>query len=313
MGGWIRLNLDIICEGAALVDMVALVERFPDIDDEVFVPKLEFMCGGSAANTTIACSKLNLKAGFLGKVGNDPFGNLLKDDFQINLINIDNLITSKELPTGNCYVAVDKKGNRILYAHSGAANELEPSEIDPNYIEKSRLIHLASLKNIKPLIKTAEIAKEKQVKVSLNPGALIADQPLKDLLPLIKNIDIFISSKTELEKIFNKKFDNAIVELKKFAEIIAITKGSSGCYIFDSQSGENYTIGAYKVDVRDTTGAGDAFSAGFLAGVLHDKELSFCGKMGNATAALCIQEIGARNGLPILSELYNFIKENDEK
>jgi len=304
------LNLDIICEGAALVDMVALVDRFPKIDDEVFVPKLEFLCGGSAANTAVACSKLNLKTGFIGKIGNDPFGNLLIEDFKNYGINIDNLIISDDLPTGNCYVAVDKKGNRILYAHSGAANELQPEEIKIDYIKNSKLVHLASLKNLDPLIKTAQIAKKNGVMTALNPGALIADQPFKNIEPLISNIDIFIGSKSELERIFNKSFDKALLELKKFIKIAAITQGNKGCIIVKVDSDQQLNIPAYQVVVKDTTGAGDAFSAGFLTGIINKKDIYTCGLMGNGTAALCIQKIGARVGIPDFDELISFLKIN---
>ncbi|MHA1229963.1 MAG: carbohydrate kinase family protein [Candidatus Helarchaeota archaeon] len=302
------MKLDIICEGAALVDIVALVERFPKIDDEVYVPKLQYMCGGSAANTAVACVKLNLKTGFIGKIGTDPFGELLIDDFKRNSINIDNLIISKTLPTGNCYVAVDKTGNRVLYAFSGAANELSPEEINPEYIKNSKLIHLASLKNLDPLIKSAEIAKNNNVLVSLNPGALIADQPYEKIKPLLLNIDIFIGSEKELEKIFDKEYGKAINELGKFVNIAAITRGHKGSVVKNFQTDESFEIPPFKVDVKDTTGAGDAFSAGFLAGILHEKDLYTCGKMGNATAALCIQKVGARSGLPNYNDLMNFIE-----
>jgi ribokinase len=68
---------DILAIGAALVDMVALIEKFPGVDEEVFVPKLELMGGGSAANFAIACARLELKTGFIGKLGKDAFGNKL--------------------------------------------------------------------------------------------------------------------------------------------------------------------------------------------------------------------------------------------
>ncbi|MBD3227545.1 MAG: hypothetical protein GF329_05080 [Candidatus Lokiarchaeota archaeon] len=304
-------NLDIICEGAALIDMVALVDRFPGIDDEVFVPKLQYLCGGSAANTAVACSKLNLETGFIGKIGNDPFGNILIDDFKSNLINLDNLVVSDEFPTGNCFAAVDKNGNRVLYAFSGAANQLEPSEINPKYIKNSNLIHLASLKYLDPLIKSAEIAKENNILVSLNPGALIADQPFRDIEPLITNIDIFIGSFKEVENIFDKKFDAAINELNKYTKISAITRGSEDAYVYDNENSAMLIIPTFDIAVKDTTGAGDAFTAGFLKGLLSNKDLYSCGIMGNATAALCINEIGARSGIPDYHTLMNFIKSQD--
>ena len=73
---------DVLAIGAALIDMVALIDKFPGIDQEVFVPKLELMGGGSAANFAIACARLGLKTGFIGKLGNDAFGERLMQDFK---------------------------------------------------------------------------------------------------------------------------------------------------------------------------------------------------------------------------------------
>ncbi|MHA1299897.1 MAG: carbohydrate kinase family protein, partial [Candidatus Helarchaeota archaeon] len=75
------MRYDVTAIGAALVDLVAVVERFPDIDDEVYVPKLEMKSGGSAANFSVACARLGLKSCFIGKLGHDVFGQKLIQDF----------------------------------------------------------------------------------------------------------------------------------------------------------------------------------------------------------------------------------------
>jgi len=101
---------DVICIGAALVDMVAQVERYPENDDEVYVSDLKLLSGGAAANTAYACAKLGLKTAFIGKLGRDDvFGLKIIKDFNEVKVNTKLLIYSNEYRTGSAYVALNKK------------------------------------------------------------------------------------------------------------------------------------------------------------------------------------------------------------
>lgn len=303
---------DVVAIGAALVDMVALIENFPGIDEEVFVPKLELMGGGSAANFAIACARLGLITGFIGKLGRDAFGNKLLDDFKEEKVIIDGIVFSPEIPTGVCYAVVDKNGNRILYAFSGAANVLEPEDLDGNFIKSFRVIHLASLKNLRPFIRAAELVQEEHTRVCLNPGALIVEQGLAKVEPLLKLTDIFIGSQGEVKRLFQTdNLAKGIRSLLKYMEIVVITQGGEGSLVATEEGEIN--IPAEKVKVVDTTGAGDAFSAGFIYGLLkynfNPYKLEFCGKLGNLAAASCIQRVGARQGLLTESQMDQYLKE----
>ena len=301
------MKIDVTAIGAALVDLVAVVERFPKIDDEVYVPKLEIKSGGSAANFAVACSKLGLESAFIGKLGRDTFGEKLIQDFKKENVNVDGVVFTEEIGTGVCYAAVSG-ADRKLYAFSGAANVLEPKDINHEILASSRIVHLASLKNIAPLEKAAEIVKDLPTQVSLNPGALIADQGLKKIEYLISLTDIYISPQDELIKIMGlsslKDSLKALFDIGP--KIAAITLGKKGSIISDKKN--EFKIPPFNVKPLDTTGAGDAFSAGFITGILNNQNLKVCGKMGNATAAIKIQRIGAREGLPTKESLNKFIR-----
>ncbi|NVM31722.1 MAG: carbohydrate kinase family protein [Candidatus Helarchaeota archaeon] len=291
---------DVVAIGAALVDMVALIEKFPGVDEEVFVPRLELMGGGSAANFAIACARLGLESGFVGKLGKDAFGNKLIQDFKEENVDVEGVVFSAETPTGVCYAAVDKEGNRILYAFSGAANILQPEDLDKDYLKSFRIMHLASLKNLDPLIKAAELVEKEQTRVCLNPGALIVDQGLEQVEPLLKLTDVFIGSQGEVKRLFQtEELSKGLRSLLGYMEIVVITQGGEGCLIA-TEEGE-IRIPAEQVKVVDTTGAGDAFSAGFIYGLLKYNfdpyKLELCGKIGSLSAAHCIQQVGARQGL----------------
>ena len=84
-------------------------------------------------------------------------------------------------------------------------------------------------------------------------------------------------------------------------QIVAVKLGDKGCYV--TNGAERKTIAPFKVQVVDTTGAGDAFNAGFLYGLLHDKTLAECGRLGNFVAAQSVTKMGARAGLPYEKDL----------
>jgi len=303
---------DVVAIGAALVDMVARIEKFPKIDEEVFVPKLELLGGGSAANFAIACAILGLKTGFIGKLGKDAFGNKLIQDFKNENVEIEGIVFSSEISTGVCYAAVDKEGNRILYAFSGAANLLQAEDLSEEYLKSFRIMHLASLKNLDPFIKAAELVEEEQTRVCLNPGALIVDQGLKRVEPLLKMTDIFIGSQGEVKHLFQTaNLSKGLKSLLKFMEIVVITQGGEGCLV--ATQDREVQVPAEQVQVVDTTGAGDSFSAGFIYGLLRYNfdpyKLETCGKIGSLSAASCIQQVGARQGLLTERELLKIISQ----
>jgi len=313
-------DLDVICIGAALVDMVARVERHPLEDDEVFVSDLKLFSGGAAANSAYACAKLGLKTAFIGKLGlHDEFGGIIINNFKEVSLDTSLIKYSKEYGTGSAYVALNVQGDRRIYAHSGAANYLSKDDIIIDEITRSKVIFLSSLKNLEPFIEAAKIARENEITVILNPGMLIIDQDFDNIKHLLENTDIFILSQREyitLLKIEESDFNENVIKTTSNTlfnlgiKIIIVTMSSKGAFILNQENSE--LIPASKVsEVVDTTGAGDAFSAGFMYGFVQNLSYDFellkkNVKVGNFIAENCIQELGARNGIPTIEEIRNF-------
>ena len=307
---------DVICSGAALVDMVAKVERHPLDDDEVFVSDLTLLSGGAAANTAYACGKLGLVSAFLGKLGeNDVFGSKIIEDF--NEVNVSTALLkySKQYGTGSAYVALNKDGDRRIYAHSGAANYLSKEDVIEQELLVTKVIFLSSLKNLEPFIEAANIGRKNNITVILNPGMLIIDQGLVNLKELLGKIDIFILSQREFSTLLNiqeKLKEKTIVEnantlLELGIKALIVTMGESGAFLLTDQESE-LILSAKVSQVIDTTGAGDAFSAGFIYGFVKNLSYAFEDlkqnvKIGNFVAGKCIQELGARNGIPTSDEV----------
>lgn len=310
-------ELDVICIGAALVDIIAKIERHPLDDDEVFVSDLQLLSGGAAANTAYACSKLGLKTAFIGKLGhNDEFGHKIMKDFKEVSLDTTLMKYSKEKVTGSAYVAINEKGDRRIYAYSGAANVLSADDINPDDLVKAKTIFLSSLRNLDPFKKAAKIAKNHNIPIIFNPGMLIIEQSFDKIKEIFFNTDILIISRREFQSLFHlgdSKLNEQIIEdkakslFKLGIKIIIVTRGKKGATILNSEKSELIKP-MHTTQVIDTTGAGDAFSAGFIYGFIRKPSFKFEDlksdvMVGNFIAGKCIQELGAKNGIPTAEEL----------
>ena len=234
---------DVICIGAALIDLVAQVERHPSSDDEVFVSNLTLLSGGAAANTAYACAKMGLSTAFIGKLGQgDIFNNKIINDFNDVSVETRLIKYSNLYKTGSTYVALDEKGERKIYAHSGAANYLSKNDLLEEEITVTKLIFLSSLQNIEPLLQAAKIGKNHNIPVILNPGMLIIDQGFNNIKNLFEQIDILILSQREFKTLFNFKendlSEDSIREISVSLftlgmKVIVVTLGEKGAFLLN--------------------------------------------------------------------------------
>ncbi|TFF87197.1 MAG: hypothetical protein EU550_03730 [Promethearchaeota archaeon] len=184
------------------------------------------------------------------------------------------------------------------------------------------MIYLSSLKNINPFIEAAKIAQTKKIPLILNPGMLIIDQGFDSIKNLLEKVDIFILSNREYKSLMNIKNETFSQDkyvkhsevLKRLGiQIIIITLGKRGALLICKNKSKLIPLSKQK-KVVDTTGAGDAFSAGFIFGLSQYKNFKFetqvkAVKLGNYVAGECIQHLGARNGIPLENEINSFFNQ----
>ncbi len=274
------------------MDQVASVARFPKKDDEVFVPKMQLMPGGSAANFAVFCARLGAETGFIGKVGKDGLGDGLLEDLKKEGVDTDN-ISRSDLPTGTAFIAVDESGQRMMFAYSGAANDLRTEDPDPGYLDSFDHLHLADLENIKVLKRAAEMF---EGTVSLNPGALIAEKR-EEALDLIRHVDIITCSEGEAEGMARgNSIQQSLRALYDIGpDLVVITRGPTEPLAFDGN--EIFSSPTHDIKVLDTTGAGDSFSAGFISEYLGTKDVQRSLDFAVAVSEIVVQHRGARGGL----------------
>ncbi len=301
-------RFDVVGFGGLNVDKLFKVNKIAGAEEEGFIMDFEEACGGSAANTIVGLARLGCKVGFVGKVASDREGKMLVEDFCKEGVDTDGIIRAKHGRSGTVMGFVDKKGERALYVDPGVNDSIAFNEINKEYASKARFLHLTSFvgeKSFQTQKKLVEATPE-NVKLSLDPGELYARKRLATLEPIIKRTFVLMPNRVELE-LLTKKADykeGAEFLLEKGVKMVAVKLGNNGCYVTNGK--ESHLIEAFKVKIVDTTGAGDAFCAGFLYGLINGKTLYDCGRIGNFVASRCIMKMGARLGLPHVDDLKLF-------
>jgi ribokinase len=298
-------RFDVVGFGALNVDKLFKVNKIAAAEEESFIENCVEACGGSAANTAVALARLGCKVGFIGKIGNDKEGDLLLKDFRREGVDAGGVIRAKRGRSGSVMGFVDKDGARALCIDSGVNDAIKLSEVDAGYALQVQFLHLTSFVGETSFQTQKKLlaALPESVKVSFDPGVLYARRGLAQLEPIIRRSYVLMPNAVELklltgEKDYRKGADALI---GKGVKIVTVKLGDDGCYVTDGR--EQHLIEAYKVKVVDTTGAGDAFCAGFLYGLLKGKNLYECGKLGNFVASRCTTKMGARTGLPFAKDL----------
>jgi len=298
-------KFDVVGFGALNVDMLFKVDKLACAEEESFIENYAEACGGSAANTVVALARLGCKVGFIGKVANDREGKLQVDCFKTEGVNTDGIIEAQKGKSGSVMGFVDRKGARALYINSGVNDLIEPREMKWEYVSQTKFLHLSSFVGEKSFRAQKKLlgALPSEVKISFDPGSLYAQKGFATIEPLIRSSYVMMPNEVELGLLTGEPDvpTGALRLIEAGVKVVAVKLGSKGCYVTDGQ--ERRTIEPFKVRVVDTTGAGDAFNAGFLYGLLHDKTLAECGRLGNFVAAQSVTVMGARQGLPHEADL----------
>ncbi len=297
------MKLDLVGFGALNLDKLYRVDKIAGSGEERFITGYSEAAGGSAANTVVGLARLGNHVGYVGKVGSDLEGRLLLKSFADENVDTGGVTVSKEGRSGVVIGFVDKKGERTLYVDPGVNNTLCLEEIDEAYINGSKFLHLTSFVGERPFEAQKRLLRKlPDIRVSFDPGELYARRGLAALRPILRLSFVVFPNENELKILTGKRYKEGAKTLIEIgANIVAVKLGEKGCYITDGK--EEFLVEAYKVRVVDTTGAGDAFCAGFIHGLLQGMSLDACGRIANFVASRKIEKTGAREGLPTLADL----------
>jgi ribokinase len=298
-------RFDVVGFGALNVDRLFKVNKLAKAEEESFIEDYREACGGSAANTAVGLARLGCKVGYIGKVGCDREGDLLLNDFCKEGVNTDGVIRAAQGKSGSVLGFVDKKGARALYINSGVNDTVKLEEVKIRYAAQAQFLHLTSFVGDESFQTQKKLLDSilDSTKISFDPGALYARKGFAALEPIIKKTYVLMPNAIELELLTGKAdyCKGADFMVGRGVKIVAVKLGGDGCYVTNGR--ERHLIEPFKVKVADTTGAGDAFCAGFLYGLVNGKSLFECGRLGNFVASRCVMKMGARAGLPFAKDL----------
>ena len=314
-----QANYDILGLGNAIVDVIAqtpdaflarydltkgamaLIDEAPAETLYAAMGETITVSGGSAANTVIGAANFGCAAAFIGKVKNDALGDLFTDD--IHKAGVAFLIPhAKDGPaTARCFVLVTPDGQRTMNTFLGACQDLGEADVDPEIVKASKITYLEGYLWDPPaakaaFIKASTIAHDAGRKVALSlSDAFCVGRYRPEFLGLVRDgtVDILFANEAELTSLYETGFDEAVAQLKREGILAAITRGEAGCVVVTP----NETIAVPAAPIAtliDTTGAGDLFAAGFLTGLVRERDIATCAKLGALAAAEIIQHIGAR-------------------
>lgn len=297
--------------GALNVDHVYVVERIL-ADGEAPVLHHTLAPGGSAANTIYALAKLGLETGFIGAVGDDQSGRMLLRDFESVGVETSH-IRLAEGETGATLCLTDSLGERAIYVLPGANSLLLHDAADQDYVKHAEFVHLSSFVDAAQLELQQQLVQglPPSVRVSFAPGAIYVARGLEALRPLIERSYVLFANRQEIEDLTGEDFKQGARSLLALGcRTVAVTLGkglerhraSAVCYILSHDAEATIEVRNAGKVLGDTIGAGDAFAAGFLFGLLQDQDIETCGYWGDRVAGFSVSKVGARQGLPTFAE-----------
>jgi len=311
------MESSLIIYGDALVEISALVEKLPEHGQDSIAKLITLKPGGSASNCAVVASKLGARVKFISMVGNDFYGNMVIDDLISQDVDLSS-IKVVEGDTATVIVMIDNTGERTMISYRGVA-EVEPyGSVSDIIFKPGDILHVSGYNFQSKFSKATsleliELAKQQQVKISLDPSYNFANLSNSEYSEVLSSLDYFFPN--QIEALVASKSDCIFEAMstfhKKGVDTVLLKMGANGCYY--SNSREREKIDAYVIpDPIDTTGAGDAFAGGFLAATLKNLSHIEAMKIGAAAASIIVNVIGGHSASLDTGRLSEFALRHDD-
>lgn len=299
---------DVICLGIFVADVVARpVDKWPDRGRLVLVDDMQLHTGGCAANTAVGLVRMGIPTGIIGKVGADAFGDFFRRAMEREGVDTRGMVVDASSHTSATMVMVHADGERSFIHFIGANAVLRPEDVDFEIIRPAKILHVAGAMIMpgldgEPTALLLKRAKQAGIITAMDTVWDTTGRWMELVKPGLPYVDYFLPSFEEAKMLAGKQdpADVAQVLRDAGAGVVALKMGTRGCYVRSADA--ELRLPAYRVNTVDATGAGDAFAAGFLAGVALGWDLERTAKLANAAGALCTTAMGTTAGLRSLQE-----------
>lgn len=283
--------------GNASIDEYYRVDEIPGPDEAQEVKESFWKFGGAATNVAVALSRLGAYSRFIGLVGTDRYGDMIVNELASKGVDT-GYIGRLELPSGRVLIILDREGRRAMLAIRGANSKLGPECIDPeSVLDGVDHLHFSSTKPAYTAWLASE-AKRRGLTVSYDPGHAVAYRGYEYVAEALEHVDILFVNEREYEALGGERL------LNSYPGLVVLKLGEKGSSI----PREGLAADGFRVEAKDTTGAGDAYDAAFI---ICWKKMGVCREclvFANAVGALKVTRIGAHES-PSLEEVRRFLAE----
>ncbi|WP_136605717.1 carbohydrate kinase family protein [Paenibacillus dokdonensis] len=302
---------DVIVIGDVNIDLVvAGCNDIPGPGQEVLVSNMSLHVGGGAALFSLALAKLGVKVAFHGVLGEDDFGTLIRNQFSHYGIDTRFIRTSSMNNTG-ISIAINPENDRSFITYQGTNAELSLDQLDMESASLGRHVHLTGYRgkeNHPQYVAMARKLKALGLTTSIDVGWDDTGEWYAGIFELIREVDISFMNETEAEHYTGcSAAKDCIRELSQHSRHVVLKLGAEGA-VAAIAGKVNYRSG-FQVPVKDTTGAGDSFNAGYIYGFLTGKPAEECLLYANACGAMSVSAYGGSTGVPDGAALMEFVTE----
>lgn len=298
---------DVVGLGVSTLDLLMLVDELPGREMVQRAHDSLLAGGGPVATALVTLARLGARTAMVDKLGDDWRGTLIVEQLQREGVSTDHIVVAKRSSSSIASILVSKgDGARTIVFSPGDAGELARAEVSLADLLSAKILHVNG-RHLESCLTLAKQAKRCGVLVSFDGGA---HRYRPELDALLKLTDVCIVAH-EFAASFSGEADDIAVSAARMMEagpeIVVITAGTDGCWVFSRGEGDFHQPAFVMPSVVDTTGAGDAFHGGFLFGMVRGWSLQDCALLASAVAAISTQALGGRDGLPSLAEVRDFL------
>ncbi len=300
----------ILAIGNINLDWICTLSHLPVPDEKGNIQKFEVHPGGAASNFAVSLARLGTKVSLFGHVGDDTEGYEALQTLKEEGVDTSRVILEKDLATGFVIVLISEEGQSTKLRFRGANSRLSPDDLTPKLLEGIDIAYAASV-TIPIAKKLATTCREVGVRSSLDVGEDIANQSIDAFRKMLRSFSIVFINEIVFARIFKEPptLSNVQSEIEGNLEVLSVTLGRKGSITASHKTA--FHTPTFNVEVVDTTGAGDAYAAGFIHFYLQQLPLEEVVKRSSACASLQVMQPGARAGLPAAYEVEEFIETYD--
>jgi len=277
----------VICAGHVNWDVTLQVDALPEPDGEARIERQSRSGGGSAANVAAALAGLDVSAGLVGSVGDDEPGLLARRELDGLDVDLSHLQVVSDAETSVKYLIVAGGGEVMVLGNDGANEAVAPGDVDPDYVGRAEHLHLTSQRP-DTAARLAAVARDAGLTVSFDPGRRLGS---RDFSAALDRANVVFVNDREAETVLDRRYDEPIPP--RDDAVLVVKHGGDGAVVRTAEA--TYRHPGFEVDPVDTTGAGDAFAAGFLSVLLVDGDYERALEFANACGALTARQRGARS------------------